>query len=112
VQEVKVALSLHEQTQFVFEDGDIQICQTVTRAGFEGWIGGHLEAIAETVDELLKNSGVSAAEINRVFLTGGSAFVPAVRGIFASRFGPQKLLGGSEFTSVAKGLALRAAEGK
>jgi hypothetical chaperone protein len=112
VQAVKVALSVHHQAQFVFDDGDIQICQPVTRAAFEGWIGGHLESIAETVDELLKGSGVSAAEINRVFLTGGSAFVPAVRGIFAARFGQQKLLGGSEFTSVAKGLALRAAEGQ
>jgi len=38
--------------------------------------------------------------------------VPAVREIFDSRFGLEKLIGGSEFTSVAKGLALRAAEAR
>jgi hypothetical chaperone protein len=110
VQAVKVALSAQDRAQFVFKDGDIQICQQVTRSAFEHWIAGHLEAIAKTVDDLMETCKVDAGQINRVFLTGGSAFVPAVREIFASRFGNEKLLGGSEFTSVAKGLALRAAE--
>jgi hypothetical chaperone protein len=112
VQLVKVALSSADRAQFVFEDGEIRINQPVARADFEGWISAHLRAIAKTVDELLQSCGVPAAGINRVFLTGGSAFVPAVREIFATRFGPEKLLGGSEFTSVAKGLALRAAEAR
>ena len=77
---------------------------------FEKWIARHLEAIASTVDELFMSCEMKPAEIDRVFLTGGSAFVPAVREIFAQRFGADKLIGGSEFTSVAKGLALRAAE--
>jgi len=110
VQALKVALSSDDRAQFIFEDGDIRISQPVTRSSFEGWIDPHLKAIAKTVDDLLQTSGVPASGINRVFLTGGSAFVPAVREMFASRFGAEKLLGGSEFTSVAKGLALRAAE--
>lgn len=110
VQSVKVALSSADQARFVFEDGEIRINQPVTRASFEGWIAPHLQSIAGTVDDLLQSCGVQPAAINRVFLTGGSAFVPAVRAIFAARFGSEKLLGGNEFTSVAKGLALRAAE--
>ena len=43
-----------------------------------------------------------------MFLTGGSFFVPAVRSIFEHRFGGGRIDGGSEFNSVAKGLALRA----
>ena len=43
-------------------------------------------------------------------MTGGSSFVPAVRAIFEQRFGAEKLRGGQELTSVASGLALRAAE--
>jgi hypothetical chaperone protein len=61
------------------------------------------------VDRVLAASGVRGDEIDRVFLTGGSAFVPAVRGLFAERFGAEKIAGGGEFTSVATGLALRAA---
>ena len=82
----------------------------VSRSSFEKWIARHLDAIAKTVDELFASCGMSTTEVDRVFLTGGSAFVPAVREIFAQRFGVGKLIGGSEFTSVAKGLALRAAK--
>jgi hypothetical chaperone protein len=110
VQAVKIALSESDQTQFTFVNGDINIRQQVQRSAFERWIAPHLKAIEQTVDDLLNSSGIDAAEINRVFLTGGSAFVPAVREIFVSRFSLEKLRGGSEFTSVAKGLALRAAE--
>jgi hypothetical chaperone protein len=45
-----------------------------------------------------------------VFLTGGSSFVPAVRRIFEKRFGAEKIRSGNEFTSVARGLALKAYE--
>jgi hypothetical chaperone protein len=45
-----------------------------------------------------------------VFLTGGSSFVPAVRRIFEARFGAGRIRTGNEFTSVARGLAVRAAE--
>jgi len=48
--------------------------------------------------------------VDRVFLTGGSSFVPAVRRIFETRFGAEKIRGGDEFTSVASGLALRSLE--
>ena len=55
-------------------------------------------------------SSLTAGDIDRVFLTGGSSFVPAVRQIFADRFGDEKVTGGAELTSVATGLALRARE--
>ena len=62
------------------------------------------------VDRLLASSGVSRGEVDRVFLTGGSSLVPAVRAIFASRFGEERLRAGEELTSVVSGLALRARE--
>jgi hypothetical chaperone protein len=57
---------------------------------------------------LLHKTGTAAKDVDMVFLTGGSSFVPAVRRIFESRFGAQKIRSGDEFTSVARGLALRA----
>ncbi|HQT47786.1 MAG TPA: Hsp70 family protein, partial [Acidocella sp.] len=45
-------------------------------------------------------------EIDRVFLTGGTSFVPAVRNLFTERFGAQRISAGGEFVSVAEGLAL------
>jgi hypothetical chaperone protein len=58
----------------------------------------------------LRTTGVDPREVDRVFLTGGTSFVPAVRRIFATRFGEDRIRSGNEFTSVARGLALRAAE--
>ena len=78
----------------------------VTRQEFEKWIAEDLRTIEQSVDSLLQNAGVDARDVDRVFLTGGSSFVPAVRKIFAQRFGKEKIRGGHEFTSVAHGLAL------
>lgn len=110
VKKTKYELSVRETSDFAFDCGPVSISRRVTRQDFEGWIGDELAAMAACVDRLLTTAGVRAGEIDRVFLTGGSSFVPAVRRILADRFGAQKITGGSELTSVATGLALRAAE--
>jgi len=53
---------------------------------------------------------VTYGDIGSVFLTGGSSFVPYVRRFFSRTFGAEKVRGGEELTTVAKGLALRALE--
>ncbi|MEQ1784145.1 MAG: Hsp70 family protein, partial [Hyphomonadaceae bacterium] len=45
-------------------------------------------------------------QIDRVFLTGGSSFVPAVRQQFESRFGAAKIETGDQLVSIAYGLSL------
>jgi len=60
------------------------------------------------LDGVLAQAGVTGAEVDRVFATGGSSLVPAVRTRLAARFGEAKLEGGEELTSVAWGLAARA----
>jgi hypothetical chaperone protein len=107
VQRVKYALSQQETAEFAFRDGSMDLHIPVTRAEFEGWIGDELRAIESSIDSLLAQTGVEAGEIDRVFLTGGTSFVPAVRRIFSSRFGEDRVRTGEAFTSVALGLALR-----
>jgi hypothetical chaperone protein len=80
----------------------------VTRADFESWIDEDLAAIDRVLDDVLARAGVKAGAIDRVFATGGSSLVPAVRGRLAARFGAERLVGGEELTSVAWGLAARA----
>ncbi|HEY3703917.1 MAG TPA: Hsp70 family protein [Terracidiphilus sp.] len=114
VQQVKFELSRSDRTQFHFCDGTahahtIDLRIPVTRAQFESWIADDLATIEHAVDALLKSANVQPHEVDRVFLTGGTSFVPAVRNIFTTRFTQAKLRGGNEFTSVAQGLALRAA---
>jgi hypothetical chaperone protein len=110
VQQVKFQLSLNETAEFRFREGGMDLRIPVTRREFEAWMVDDLRMIEESVDNLLKNSGIDRRSVDRVFLTGGSSFVPAVRRIFETRFGKDRIRGGNEFTSVAHGLALRAAE--
>ncbi|MDR3739755.1 MAG: Hsp70 family protein, partial [Terracidiphilus sp.] len=110
VQQVKFELSRGQSAEFRFRDGGMDLRIPVTRREFESWIKRDLEAIENSVDKLLSDSGIHPRAVDRVFLTGGSSFVPAVRRIFEARFGKDRIRGGNEFTSVAHGLALRAAE--
>jgi hypothetical chaperone protein len=105
VQQLKRDLSSAEAARFSFHG----IEAVVERADFEKWIGEELAQIETCVDRLLARVAIHPGDIDRVFLTGGTSFVPAVRRIFESRFGSGKIRGGNEFTSVAAGLALLAA---
>jgi hypothetical chaperone protein len=111
IERTKVALSSAEEARFEFTDGELTIDAPVTRAQFEDWIAEEMAAMATCVDGLLSRAGVDAKDVDQVFLTGGSSFVPAVRKIFETRFGKDRLRAGGEMISVASGLALRAATG-
>jgi hypothetical chaperone protein len=108
VQKLKCDLSNAPAARFRFSDGFVDLAMVVERASFEDWISEELGQIAGCVDSLLRSSGVMPQDVDMVFLTGGSSFVPAVRRIFETRFGEERIRGGNEFTSVARGLALKA----
>ena len=108
VQQAKCALSSQTSAEFRFAHGGIELRAVVERAAFEQWIAEELSQISACVDALLADSGVQAKDVDMVFLTGGSSFIPAVRKIFETRFGKARIQTGNEFTSVARGLALKA----
>jgi hypothetical chaperone protein len=110
VQQTKCDLSNDDTAKFTFADGAIDLNAVVQRSDFESWIAEELAQIESCVESLLKSSGVDARDVDMVFLTGGSSFVPAVRRIFDVRFGRERIRTGNEFTSVAMGLALKAAQ--
>ncbi len=110
VEHTKCELSTAVTSDFFFRDAFVDIREKVQRHEFEQWIAPEAQAIAQCVDRLLANCGATPQDVGSVFLTGGSSFVPAVRQIFAQRFGAQRLRGGEELTTVARGLALRALE--
>ena len=110
VQRLKFELSSAETTEFRFIDGTLELRKPVQRTDFESWIADDLAALECCIDGLFAKTAVSYADVDRVFLTGGTSFVPAVRAIFERRLGKDRVRSGNEFTSVARGLALRAAE--
>jgi len=108
IEGAKCALSEQEASVLVFDEPPAVIRAQVQREAFEGWIHKDLEAMTHCIDRLFARCGVAASDVDSVFLTGGSSFVPAVRHFFAHRFGAARLRGGDELTAVAKGLALHA----
>jgi hypothetical chaperone protein len=106
VSSTRIALSSADQAEFQFHEGSLRTEETITRAEFDGWIADDVAHIAGTVEQALQTAGLGAGEIDKVFLTGGSSFIPAIWRIFGERFGQDKLTTGDQFESIAYGLAL------
>jgi hypothetical chaperone protein len=106
VEGAKVRLSARDADRVALDA--IELDLPITRDSFEGWLAPDLETIDRVLDDVLARAGVAAADIDRVFATGGTSLVPVVRSRLAARFGADKLVGGEELTSVAWGLAARA----
>lgn len=110
VSRLKESLSTHDGEVFRFEAGSISIVKPVARTDFESWIAPELAQIESAVDAALADAGLPPEGVDRVFLTGGSSLVPAVRDIFRRRFDPARIETGAELESIAAGLALMARE--
>jgi hypothetical chaperone protein len=107
VEGAKVAVSKQDSTALVLRHG-LDFEAPVSRAGFEQWIAPDLIAINEVLNQVLADAGILAAQVDKVFATGGTSLVPVVRRWLIDRFGASALVGGEELTSVASGLAVRA----
>jgi hypothetical chaperone protein len=106
VSRAKEELSRQDRTEFRFQHAGINMQRSITRTEFEAWIREDVDRIAATVDEALGNAGLASEDIDKVFLTGGSSFIPAIQRIFAHRFGVDRIASGDQFESIASGLAL------
>jgi hypothetical chaperone protein len=110
VADVKAALSHEPVATLAFRaqgyNYDLALDATIERTAFESWIAGDLQKIEGAVDEALATAKLDASAIDRVFLTGGTSFVPAVRAIFDQRFRPGSIETGDQLESIAYGLAL------
>jgi len=104
-------LSHDTQTEFRFDEAAVAIEKPISRPQFEGWIDPEVSQISRCVDRLLTTCSVAPQDVDAIFMTGGSSFVPAIRKLFAQKFGAETpVRAGEEFTSVAEGLAIHALE--
>ncbi|MGN6821073.1 MAG: Hsp70 family protein [Sphingomonas sp.] len=103
---LKRTLSSQDSAEFRFTGGDVDIVAEVLRADFEQWIADDLRRIEAAMDAALAKARIASDAIDRVFLTGGSSLIPAIRAMFDRRFGEDRIATGGELTSIAHGLAL------
>ena len=108
IESAKCRLSGHGDATVIFKDYGIAIEEFITRTAFDDMIRDLVAKIDACVTDTLDNAGLEAEQIDAVFLTGGSSYIPLIRGIFESRLGPDKIKTSDAFTSVAYGLGLEA----
>lgn len=106
VSDLKVRLSSRVSSDLHFKADDFEIRSTIARADFEGWIAGDVRQIEQSVEAAVEKAGLSFTGIDRVFLTGGTSFVPAIRALFEKRFAQAMVTSSNQFDSIANGLAL------
>ena len=106
VSATKMALSSADEAEFNFSPLGSAGRKTVRRADFEGWIADDIARIEGALDEVLAQTQTSSSAVDKVFLTGGTSFVPAVRDIFTRRFDGDRIETGGELLSIAHGLSL------
>ena len=108
VERTKMALSQQTRATLSFNEARVHLNIPITRGEFEVASRGLVERITTCIDDLFARTEVDPREVDAVFLTGGSSFIPAIRDIFVARFGEAKLRSGGELTRVAEGLCLSA----
>ena len=107
---LKARLSDADAAELDFNSAGVQLKAKVSRREFESFIAPDLARIAGAADAALAEAGLIASDIDAVFMTGGTSYVPAVRQLFVDRFGADRIHTGNAFQSVASGLALLAAD--
>jgi hypothetical chaperone protein len=104
IESAKIRLSSATEARIEFHEARIQLDEPITRADFERFSRPLLDELDACAVGLLQRAQLRADAIQSVFLTGGSSQIPAVRRLFATRFGEQRLRTADAFTSVAEGL--------
>jgi hypothetical chaperone protein len=106
IEAAKIALSVDDATVLAFAALGLDV--NVRRSAFESMIRPELEQVADTITQALDNAGIGAKDVDRVLLTGGSAYIPAFRRDLAATFGEDRLEQRDAFTAVVHGLGVRA----
>jgi hypothetical chaperone protein len=106
IESAKIALSNESRTTLEF--GPLGLHVEVRRPAFESMIRPELDLVAATITRALVEAGVDAGDVDRVLLTGGSAYIPAFRNDLSHVFGEERLEQRDAFTAVVHGLGVRA----
>jgi hypothetical chaperone protein len=106
IEATKIALSDSEETELGFAPLGLRL--TVRRSAFESMIRPELDLVRQAIEEALETAGIGARDVERVLMTGGSAYIPAFRADLEKTFGKDRLEQRDAFTAVVHGLGVRA----
>jgi len=81
---------------------------SLTSADLENAIGREMQDIFDGVSETVRSAGLTPDRIEKIFTTGGSTAIPAIREWIEATFPLARIVEGDRFGSVGMGLALEA----
>lgn len=108
VEQAKIGLGVADEQLIAYAKENIDIESLLLKSEMPEILQKQVEQIETSVEKLLKENGQTPADIDVVFLTGGSSLVHPVAALFKRIFGADKIQGGNAFKSIAYGLAASA----
>ena len=108
IEAAKIQLSDADTAELAYPPLGLNV--TLRRSAFESMIRPELDTVTRTIAEAMTEAGVSARDVDRVLVTGGSGQIPAFRDDLAKLFGAARLEQRDAFTAVVHGLGVRAQE--
>ncbi|MBQ1915637.1 MAG: molecular chaperone DnaK [Selenomonadaceae bacterium] len=112
-EKAKIELSNMQETSInlpfiaVDSEGPKNLDVTLTRARFEALTKDLVERTKKPVEQAMKDAGVTAEEIDKILLVGGSTRIPAVQELIRSYFDKEPSKGVNPDECVAQGAALQ-----
>ncbi|QJQ06334.1 Hsp70 family protein [Undibacterium piscinae] len=113
-EEAKIMLSDQDSISLKLErlrsktQSQLECVLTLDQDGFQSAIGHLMDQIAITIQKVMDDAGVTAADIDTVFFTGGSSGVRGLRARIAAMVPDAKRVEGDLFGSIGAGLGLDA----
>ncbi|MBC7370242.1 MAG: Hsp70 family protein [Bdellovibrionaceae bacterium] len=104
IEKTKRELSDKERSDFKFLYPGIEIIENFSKGQFTEWSHDTKNKIFEALDRCLMTAGLTAADVDLVCLTGGTAKVQFIQQELETRFGRDKLQTQAHFHSVLSGL--------
>jgi hypothetical chaperone protein len=108
VEDTKIKLSTATEVALASVAFDKGQKLKVTRKQFETAVHDAMHKVGGKIAETVTLAGLKSADINTVFLTGGSSGIPMLRTMISKALPAAKIIEGDAFGSVATGLAIEA----
>jgi hypothetical chaperone protein len=108
VENAKIALSVEPQTEIGLGWIEPDLDVLVEQQELASCTGELARRITQQIGACLRQAGLSADEIDAVFLTGGSTQIPHVRAAVLAATPRARVVEGDIFGSVGKGLTIEA----
>jgi len=105
IEKTKIALSKAKEVNFKYEKLGIDIDEAISLETYNGIIEKDLSKIDAYLNSFLENNHINPAEIDTLFLTGGTSLVTAIQELFKNKFPHVTIKSEDNFISVANGLA-------